>query len=96
MPLSLALITTGIFVTSFPIVLLTVLLVLGIYEGTILLAVACLLLLFNRIIVMSKSKQSIAGALLYPIGTIILLLDIFNSMFRYEMKKPRWEKRKSI
>ena len=96
MPLSIALITTGIFVTSFPIVLLTVLLVLGIYEGTILLAVACLLLLFNRIIVMSKSKQSIAGALLYPIGTIILLLDIFNSMFRYEMKKPRWEKRKSI
>jgi len=96
MPLSVTLVTTGVFVISFPIALLTILLVLGIYEGTVLLAAACTIMIFNRLIIMSKSKQSIAGALLYPLGSLILLLEIFSSMSKYEMKKPRWEKRRSL
>jgi len=96
MPLSVTFVTTGVFVISFPIALLTILLILGIYEGTVLLAAACTIMIFNRLIIMSKSKQSIAGALLYPLGSLILLLEIFSSMSKYEMKKPRWEKRRSL
>lgn len=96
MPLSIFLITGGIFVISFPVVLLIGLVLAGIYEGTILLAIACFIMLINRLVIMSKSKQSIAGAILYPLGSFILLLEIFSSMLRYEIKKPRWEKRRSI
>lgn len=96
MPLSVALISGGIFVITFPIVLLITLVLLGIYEGTILLSIACSIMLINRLIIMSKSKQSIAGAILYPIGSLIMLLEIFSSMIRYEIKKPRWEKRRTI
>ena len=96
MPVSIAIVSLGIFVISFPIVLLTGLLLSGIYEGTILLAIGFGVMMFNRIIIMSKSKQSIAGALLFPIGSLILLGEVFSSMYRYEMKKPRWEKRREI
>ena len=96
MPVTIAIVSLGIFVISFPIVLLTGLLLCGIYEGTILLAIGFGVMMFNRIIIMSKSRQSIAGALLFPIGSLILLVEVFSSMYRYEMKKPRWEKRREI
>jgi GT2 family glycosyltransferase len=96
MPVSLALVSLGAFIIVFPIALLTILLIMGVYEGTILLAVACALMLVNRIIIMSKSKQSITSALLYPLGGLVLLTEILSSMLKYELKKPRWEKRREI
>ncbi len=96
MPASITIVSLGIFITIFPVVLLCSLLLLGIYEGTLLLAIGCGILLLNRFIIMSKSKQSITSTLLYPIGSLILILEIFSSMLNYEMKKPRWEKRREI
>ena len=80
----------------FPIILLTVLLLAGIYEGTVLLAVSCAVLLFNRLVVMSKSKQSIIGGLLYPLGSLIFLLELFISMGHYELNSPSWKNRREI
>ena len=96
MPLSITLITGGIFVTTLPIVILTYLLAIGQYEGTILLTVGFVLMLFNRLIVMFKSKQSITGALLYPLGSLLILLEIISSMIKYELKSPRWKSRYEV
>ena len=90
------LLSLGVFIIVFPTLLLTLLLILGIYEGTLLLAIGCSLMLLNRIIIMSKSKQSITSALLYPLGGVMLLTEILSSMLKYELKKPRWEKRREI
>ncbi len=96
MPLSLALISGGLLVITFPPILLVTLLLLGAYEGTILLAIACVLMLWNRLYVMIRSRQSIVGGLLYPIGTMIMLLAVISSMAGYEIKKPHWESRLDI
>lgn len=96
MPLTLGLFSGGIFVLLLPPLLLIVLVLSGAYTGTILLAVACLLLLFNRAVVMLKSKQSIISTLLYPIGSTILLFSLVNSMLHYELHKPRWQSRTEI
>lgn len=96
MPLSIALISGGIFVTCLPIVMLTYLLAIGQYEGTILLAIGCALMLSNRLIVMFKSKQSITGALLYPLGSLLILLEVVFSMIKYELKSPRWKSRYEV
>jgi len=93
MPLTVALISGGIFIISFPIFLLSALMLAGIYDGTILLAIGCALLLFNRLVVMVKSKQSISGALLYPLGCLAILLQLFTSMLYYELRKHSWKSR---
>ncbi len=93
MPLTIALVTGGIFMVCFPILLLTYLLVTGRYGGTILLALSCFALLLNRLIVMYKSKQNITSALLFPIGTLLILLELIVSMVKYEFQKPRWQSR---
>ncbi|MBP7018666.1 prenyltransferase [Candidatus Saccharibacteria bacterium] len=96
MPLSISLISGGLVVLSFPIILLSTLLILGQYEGTLILAAGCSLMLLNRIIINIKSKQSIIGSLLYPIGSLIFLLEIITSMLSYELLKPRWVNRREI
>lgn len=96
MPLTLSLFSGGIFVLVLPPLLLIVLVLSGVYTGTIMLAGACLLLLLNRAVVMVKSKQSIISTLLYPVGSAILLLSLVNSMLRYELRKPRWQSRTEI
>jgi len=77
-------------------VLLILLLAFGQYEGTLLLAIACALMLLNRLIVMVRSKQSVVGGLLYPIGSTLLLLELIGSVFHYELNTPRWRSRKEI
>lgn len=96
MPLSISLISGGIVVLSFPIILLSWLLIIGQYEGTIILAAGCGLMLVNRILINVKSKQSIIGSLLYPLGSLIILLEIITSMLSYELLKPRWLNRREI
>ncbi len=96
MPLSLALISGGLLVVTFPPILLVSLLLLGAYEGTFLLAIGCGLMLCDRLYVMIRSRQSIIGGLLYPIGTMIMLLAVISSMANYELKKPHWESRLDI
>lgn len=96
LPVTFSLITLGLFVLTFPVFLLTGLLLAGMYEGTILLAIACALLLFNRLIVMSRSKQSIIGGLLYPLGSLVLLAELFISMAHYELNSPSWKSRREI
>lgn len=96
LPVTFSLITLGIFVLVMPVVLLTGLLLAGLYEGTILLAIACGLLLLNRLIVMSRSKQSIIGGLLYPLGSLVFLAELFISMGHYELNSPSWKSRREI
>lgn len=96
MPLSIALITGGITVVCLPIVLLSWLLLAGQYEGTVILAIGCSFMLLNRLIIMIRSKQSIVGGLLYPIGSLILLMEVITSMLKYELYKPRWQNRQEI
>lgn len=96
MPLAIALISGGLIMISFPILLLSWLLLMSQYEGTVLLAAGCILLLINRLIVMIRSKQSIIGGLLFPVGAMILLFEIITSMLKYELRKPRWQNRFEI
>lgn len=96
MPFSLAIISGGMTVLTVPILLLSWLLFIGQYEGTIVLALACLILLTNRLIIMIRSKQSVIGGLLYPFGSFILLSEVFFSMLRYELHKPRWQSRHEL
>ncbi len=96
MPLSITLITGGVAVVTLPIFLLSWLLLAGQYEGTVILAVGCGIMLLNRLIITIRSKQSIVGGLLYPIGSFILLLELIGSMLKYELYKPRWQNRQEI
>jgi hypothetical protein len=96
MPLTLTLTSGGVFVLIVPVVLLIILILAGAYEGTVLLAIACLLLLINRFVVMLKSKQSIIGCLLYPIGSAVVLTSLIRSMLRYELHKRRWQERTEL
>lgn len=95
-PLSISLLTGGITVLIVPTFLLISLVLAGAYEGTLILALGCLLLLINRGIVMLRSKGSVIGVLLYSVGSAILLACLFNSILRYELHKPRWLSRTEI
>lgn len=96
LPVAYGLFSLGLAVLLLPSVLLILLLAFGQYEGTLLLAIACALMLLNRLIVMVRSKQSVVGGLLYPIGSTLLLLELIGSVFHYELNTPRWRSRKEI
>lgn len=96
MPLTLTLFSGGVFVLLVPPVLLATLVLSGMYNGTILLAIACVVLLCNRFVVAFRSKQSLIGSVLYPIGCAILLGCMLNSLLRYELRKPRWQTRTEL
>jgi 4-hydroxybenzoate polyprenyltransferase len=96
LPLTFSLITLGLFTITLPVFILTGLLLAGIYEGTVLLAIACGLMLMNRLIIMVKSKQSIIGGLLFPIGTFVMLIELLASMTHYEMSSPSWKNRREL
>lgn len=96
LPLTFALASLGIFTITLPVFILTGLLLAGVYEGTILLSIACGLLLANRLIVMVKSKQSIIGGLLFPVGTFVMLVELLSSMANYELGSPSWKSRREL
>lgn len=94
MPLTMGLITGGVFVLILPGILFLFLLILNAFTGIWLLALALLLSYINRAIITIISKQSLLSTLLYPVGVLISLAMLFYSMLNYELLKPRWQKRK--
>ncbi len=93
MPLTITLILGGFIAFVLPTLMLILLLILGIYEGIFVLAVAVVLSYINRLIITISSRQSIVSTLLFPLGCSIDLLLLFGSMIEYELLKPRWQNR---
>ena len=96
MPLTLSLVSGGIFVVILPGLLLCWLLIINSYVGILLLALAISLSYINRLIITIISKQSILSTLLYPVGCFISFILLFYSMINYELLKPRWQNRKEV
>lgn len=93
MPLTIGLISGGLFVLVLPGLVFLVLLALNLFTGIWLLALALLLSYINRSIITIISKQSPLSTLLYPLGVTVSLAMLFYSMLNYELLKPRWQKR---
>ncbi|MEI8072850.1 MAG: prenyltransferase [Candidatus Saccharibacteria bacterium] len=95
-PLTISLITGGIFVLVMPGLILLYLIFTGMFSGIWLLVVAIIISYINRLIITVISKQSILSTILYPIGSLLALSILFYSMISYELLKPRWEKRTEV
>lgn len=96
MPLSLGLATGGIITLVSPILLLCYLLLAGQYQGTVLLAFGCAILLVNRTIITLRSRQNIISSILYPLGTALFFAELLKSMIYHEVSKPRWRTRHEL
>jgi len=95
-PLTLGLVSGGIFVLVMPSLLLLYLLIINSFIGIWMLALAIGLSFANRLIITVVSRQSILSTLLYPIGCACALAMLVYSMISYELLKPRWQNRTEI
>ncbi len=96
MPLTVSLVSGGIFVLVFPGILLCWLLITNSYLGILFLALAIGLSYINRLIITIVSRQSILSTLLYPLGSLVAFALLAYSMINYELLKPRWQNRKEV
>lgn len=93
MPLTIGLITGGLFLFCTPLALLLYQVLLHNAESIIGLIIVLAIGLINRIVVAMAGRQSLLGCFLYPITSFIALVEIFTSMLNYELLKPRWLER---
>lgn len=95
-PLTIGLVSGGVFVLVLPLVLFCFLLITNSFVGIWLLAIAIGLSYVNRLIITIISRQSILSTLLYPFGCACALAMLLYSMISYELLKPRWQKRTEV
>ncbi len=93
MPFALCLISGGLFVFCAPFAMLIYQILYQNGASIIGLIAVLIIGLTNRLIVAIKTKQSRLGALLYPLTSLITILEIITSMLSYELLKPRWLER---
>ncbi len=95
-PLTIFLVLGGTFVFSAPIIILAYSLIIGTQVHLLSITLALAAAMLTRILIALEAKQDIPIQLAAPITNIAIMLMLFASMIRYELRKPRYKSRTGI
>ena len=95
-PLTVAMVTGGLFVSCLPLTLLINAAANGHHTEAIVLLIGIGMTVGNRLIVAATSRQSYWATIFYPFSSLIAYGLMIVSVFQYELMKPRWQKRTEL
>lgn len=93
MPLAVSLFLGGSFFFVGPVVMLFYQIIFHDSQAIIGLLIVIAISLLNRLIIATKTHQSMLGVIIYPLASSVALIEVFFSMLNYELFKPRWLER---